>query len=212
MMARVKWAAMALMAMIGTMLVTVASARAAGDGVTVAGGNGDGSAADQLDVPYGVAVDGSGNVYVADNFNDRVQQWASGATSGVTVAGGNGNGSAADQLDFPYAVALGADGTLYVADTDNNRVQAWSAAARALDQLSGLQAASVGLGGGASLANKVQAITAKAAAGNSAGACGSLGGYVNQVQAQSGKKIPLATATALIDLARQTAATLGCTI
>ncbi len=45
-------------------------------GVTVAGGNGDGSAANQLSYVYGVALDSSDNVYVADTENYRVQRWA----------------------------------------------------------------------------------------------------------------------------------------
>ena len=95
-------------------------------GVTVAGGNGQGSAANQLYLPVGVAVDSSGNVYVADTWNHRVQEWAPGATSGVTVAGGNGYGSAANQLDYPTGVALDSAGDVYVVDRVNARVQEWA--------------------------------------------------------------------------------------
>ena len=56
-------------------------------------------------------MDASGNVYVADINNYRVQRWAPGATSGVTVAGGNGSGSAANQLCVPDGVAVDASGT-----------------------------------------------------------------------------------------------------
>ena len=76
--------------------------------------------------PHGVAVDGSGNVYVADSNNNRVQRWAPGATSGVTVAGWQRRRSAANQLDFPGGVAVDASGNVYVADTGNNRVQKWA--------------------------------------------------------------------------------------
>ena len=44
--------------------------------VTVAGGNGQGSLANQFSNPFGVAVDGSRNVYVADTLNHRVQKWS----------------------------------------------------------------------------------------------------------------------------------------
>ena len=94
--------------------------------MTVAGGHGQGAAANQLYNPYEVAVDASQNVYVADTFNHRVQRWAPGATSGVTVAGGNGQGPAANQLDYPGGVALDSAGDLYVLDSDNNRVQEWA--------------------------------------------------------------------------------------
>ena len=59
-----------------------------GIGVTVAGGIVGGNAANQLDDPWGVFVDLEGNIYVADNWNDRVQKWAPGATEGITVATG----------------------------------------------------------------------------------------------------------------------------
>jgi hypothetical protein len=99
-------------------------------GVTVAGGNGPGSANNQLGGPSGVAVDAARNVYVADTLNNRVKRWAPGATSGVTVAGFHGGGSAADQLYRPMAVALDAAGDLYVLDSGNDRVQRWDPGAR----------------------------------------------------------------------------------
>jgi sugar lactone lactonase YvrE len=107
-------------------LTSGAPASAAATGVTVAGGNGAGPAANQLNNPFGVAVDSSGNVYVADTNNNRVQMWAPGATSGVTVAGGNGAGPAANQLNYPLGVGLDSSGNLYVADANNSRVQEWA--------------------------------------------------------------------------------------
>jgi len=77
---------------------------------TVAGGNGQGSAANQLDFPHGVAVekaaDGSVAAYVvADEQNNRVQRCApADGGSCTTVAGGNGMGSAANQLFLPTFV------------------------------------------------------------------------------------------------------------
>ncbi|MBP9097645.1 MAG: hypothetical protein KBF74_02425, partial [Ferruginibacter sp.] len=48
-------------------------------GSTVAGGNGQGGNANQFASPRGVYIDGSGNVYVADLVNHRIQRWAPGA-------------------------------------------------------------------------------------------------------------------------------------
>jgi sugar lactone lactonase YvrE len=97
----------------------------ASEGVTVAGGNGAGSAPNQLFQPAGLAVDTAGNLFVADPVNERVQMWVSGATSGVTVAGGNGYGLADDQLNGPWEVAAEETAGIYIADTHNSRVQLW---------------------------------------------------------------------------------------
>lgn len=85
-------------------------------GITVAGGNGPGTAANQInftanssgiiDDEGGIYVDATGNLYVADYGNNRIQKWTPGATSGITVAGGNGAGSAANQITAPLSVFL----------------------------------------------------------------------------------------------------------
>ena len=92
----------------------------------VAAGNGSGTAADQLNFPGGVMIDGNQNVYVSDVGNNRVQMWAPGATTGVTVAGGNGAGPAANQLTFPRGVFVDVSGNLYICDNNNARVQEWA--------------------------------------------------------------------------------------
>ena len=68
-------------------------------------------------------VDGSGNVYVADANNNRIQRWAPGGTSITTVAGGPGAGSNDNQLYFPSGVYLDGSGTVYVADQQNHPIQ-----------------------------------------------------------------------------------------
>jgi len=59
---------------------------------TVAGGNGAGSEANQLSYPSGIFVDKSGNIFISDSGNNRIQKYAPEATSGVTVAGGQWSG------------------------------------------------------------------------------------------------------------------------
>lgn len=100
-----------------------------GSGFIVAGGNGQGNAANQLNQPMGMHVDMQGNIYVADGPNHRIQKWAPGATTGVTVAGGNGQGNAANQLNFPVGVFVDANGDIFVSDCFNNRVQKWATGA-----------------------------------------------------------------------------------
>ncbi len=85
-------------------------------GSTVAGGNGPGGNANQLNDPFGVYVDGSGNIYVSDWYNHRIQRWAPGATTGTTVAGGNGQGGNANQLNYPLGVYVDGSGNVYVVD------------------------------------------------------------------------------------------------
>ena len=95
-------------------------------GVTVAGGNGLGSAANQFNSPIGVAVDTAGNVYVADWGNYRVQRWAPGATSGVTVAGGNGDGRPPTNSATLLGVALDRSDNVYVVDTLTGGCSGWA--------------------------------------------------------------------------------------
>jgi len=95
----------------------------------IAGNNGSGSGANQFNNPNSVVIDSSGNLYVADTSNHRVQKWASGATSGITVAGGNGSGSGANQLSSPYGIILDSSNNLFIADMLNNRVQKWASGA-----------------------------------------------------------------------------------
>ncbi|BBH22131.1 hypothetical protein Back11_34760 [Paenibacillus baekrokdamisoli] len=74
--------------------------------------------------PSGVAVDGAGNVYVADTDNNRIQKRdaATGAWSVLNTNAG-GPGSGLGEFDHPRAVAVDGEGNVYVADTDNNRIQ-----------------------------------------------------------------------------------------
>jgi sugar lactone lactonase YvrE len=97
--------------------------------VTVAGTGISGAEQNQLYGPGDVQVDDSGNVYVLDGYNSRVQKWMPGAISGITVAGGNGTGSAANQLFLPHGFFVDRSGNIYVADLLNNRVQKWAAGA-----------------------------------------------------------------------------------
>jgi DNA-binding beta-propeller fold protein YncE len=82
-------------------------------------GSGDG----QFNTPWGIAVDASGNVYVADHSNHRVQKFSS---SGVFVAKWGGFGTADGQFNGPTNVAVDSAGRVYVSDSGNNRVQVFS--------------------------------------------------------------------------------------
>lgn len=89
-----------------------------GTPVTVAGGNGIETAANQLYHPNSIYVSPkTGAIYIADAFNHRIQRWNVGSIEGVS-----GNG--ATELNYPSGVALDINETfLYVSDYANHRVQ-----------------------------------------------------------------------------------------
>jgi len=70
--------------------------------------------------PYDVAVDNSGNVYVADTYNHRIQKFSN---EGNFIGSWGSLGSNDGQFRTPKGVAVDAEGNIYVADTKNNRVQ-----------------------------------------------------------------------------------------
>ena len=92
---------------------------------TIAGGKGKGSELNQLYYPTGIALDPSGDLYVSDMYNHRIQRWKPGATVGITAAGGNGFGHGPSQLEEPGKIDIDSQGNLYIADTGNNRIQKW---------------------------------------------------------------------------------------
>lgn len=78
--------------------------------------------------PFGVAVDGDGNVFVADADNHLLRMVTpKGVVSTLAgqpgVAGRADGRGAAAQFSRPFGVAVGADGALYVADTANNTIR-----------------------------------------------------------------------------------------
>ncbi|MEQ1832829.1 MAG: FlgD immunoglobulin-like domain containing protein [Candidatus Eisenbacteria bacterium] len=82
-------------------------------------GSGDG----QLLDPRGIAQAPSGEVYIADSNNHRIQRFTS---SGAYVGKWGSNGSGPGQFVFPYSIAVDASGSVYVADRFNNRIQKFS--------------------------------------------------------------------------------------
>ncbi|MGA2248150.1 MAG: immunoglobulin domain-containing protein, partial [Verrucomicrobiota bacterium] len=96
-----------------------------------AGYSGDGGVATHasLSFPTGVAVDGSGNLFIADTGNNSIREVG---TNGLitTVAGngtagysGDGNMATNASLDVPSAVTVDGSGNLFIADTDNHCIR-----------------------------------------------------------------------------------------
>ncbi len=100
-------------------------------GTGQAGADGDGAQARdaQLRSPLGVAVDGAGNLYIADTYNHRIRKVSTDgiistiAGTGNSGFGGDGGPGTAAMLSYPTGIAVAGDGTLYIADTRNHRVR-----------------------------------------------------------------------------------------
>ena len=83
----------------------------------------------RLATPTGVAVDGAGNLYIADSRNHRIRKVDSSGTI-TTIAGtgelgfGGDGGPATDaRLAFPTDVAVDGAGNLHIADSRNHRIR-----------------------------------------------------------------------------------------
>ncbi len=107
--------------------------------------------------PWGLAVSGEGEVYVADVFNCRVRKIDEDGTI-ITVAGtgtcgfsGDGGPATEANLFFPRDVAIEPDGTLYVADTANCRVRRIDPATGIIETVGGSGSCSYGGDGVAAL-------------------------------------------------------------
>ncbi|CAF1649533.1 unnamed protein product, partial [Adineta ricciae] len=97
------------------------------NGVTVAGGHGNGNRLNQLNNPINMFIDGNQTIYVADTYNHRVVEWKKCATTGQIVAGGNGEGNQNDQLLVPTSVVVDEKtDSLIISNYDNRRIMQWS--------------------------------------------------------------------------------------
>jgi len=101
-------------------------------GTGTAGFGGDGMAATLalLTSPAGVAIDASGNLFIADNGNHRVRRVdhstniiTTFAGTGVRGAGGDGGKATDAQLDFPAGLAFDRSGNLLIADSGSNEIR-----------------------------------------------------------------------------------------
>jgi DNA-binding beta-propeller fold protein YncE len=101
----------------------------ANDGLGGFSGDGGRATSAELNDPQGVAIDGAGDLFIADTFNNAIREVTpAGIITTVvntsTQPGGETSGTAtASRLNTPYGVAVDpSTGDLYIADTNNSRI------------------------------------------------------------------------------------------
>ncbi len=104
-------------------------ATVAGSGVLGFYGDQGAATLAQLALPWGVSVDRSGSIYLADTYNNRIRKIATDGTI-TTVVGLNDPGFTGDggqaifaRLNRPTGAVSDGSGNLYIADTGNNRIR-----------------------------------------------------------------------------------------
>ncbi|MBI4474083.1 MAG: IPT/TIG domain-containing protein, partial [Acidobacteria bacterium] len=115
----------------------------AGTGTVGSSGDG-GSALSAVLVPYAVALDGAGNLYISDTAGNRIRKVTASTGNIQTVAGGvtpgfggDGLAAASSVLASPQAAAIDLHGNLYIADTANHRVRMIRASDRIIQTIAG---------------------------------------------------------------------------
>ena len=115
---------------VATVSITVSTIITTVAGCGLYGYAGDGGPADkaQLDEPWGVATDASGNLYISDNRNFRVRK-VDGSGSIATYAG-RGSGDcwsegpvSSTDIGYPQGIGLDSSGSLYIADPSCHRIR-----------------------------------------------------------------------------------------
>lgn len=100
------------------------------------GAAGSGTTNPSFSSPNGIAVDGSGNIYVSDTLNHRIVKFDSSGTY-IRHIGTGSNGTGNDAFWDPYGIAVDKDDNLYIADYKNNRIQKFDSNGNYLASITG---------------------------------------------------------------------------
>jgi sugar lactone lactonase YvrE len=135
----------------------------AGTGEGGYGGDGGLATAAKLGFPYGLALDSAGDLYIADETENRIRK-VTVATGKISTVAGDGAGAAIGANDLcsvavdgiaatssglclPSAVAVDASGNLYIADYGNNRIRKVTASTGIISTIAGPSNGYAGDGG-----------------------------------------------------------------
>ncbi|MGB0064807.1 MAG: RHS repeat-associated core domain-containing protein, partial [Terracidiphilus sp.] len=130
----------------------------AGNGTAGYSGDGGQATSAKLNAPTGVAVDSAGNLYIADDSNNRIREVN--ATTGVisTIAGngtagysGDGGPATSAEFNLPSGVVIDAAGNIYIADSGNNRIREVNASTSVISTIAGTGTAGYSGDGGAAI-------------------------------------------------------------
>src|SRR5438552_2889415 len=131
----------------------------AGNGTSGFSGDGGPATAAELDGPIGVAVDGAGNLFIADEFNRRVRRVDAATQVITTVAGtstrgfsGDGGPATSAELDEPQDVTIDSAGNLFIADVGSSRIRRVDAATQVITTVAGSGGGGGGFSGDGGLA------------------------------------------------------------
>lgn len=100
-----------------------------GNGVPTFGGDGGPATSASLRYPGGVAYDGAGNMYIADNVNSRIRKVTPGGIistvvgNGIAGYSGDGGPATAAQINTTVDIAISSSGDYFFADLANHRVR-----------------------------------------------------------------------------------------
>lgn len=133
----------------------------AGNGTRGFSGDGGLATSAKLNIPYGIALDASNNIYIADAGNNAIRKVSAADGKISMIAGsdtvpsftGDGGAALTARLNYPTGIALDASGNIYFTDYNNHRV-------RKITVSSGIINTVVGNAGGCTNMDGVDAATA----------------------------------------------------
>lgn len=116
----------------------------AGDGAYGYSGDGGAATSAELYYPYGVAVDSSGNIYIADANNYRIRKVTASTGYISTIAGdgtqgysGDGGSALSAELGYPQGIAVDSAGNIYIADYVDNCIRKVTASTGDISTMAG---------------------------------------------------------------------------